>query len=103
MFNMHDKRIQEQTQNSHSVIYSFFHSWDEALGIPIPAAISDALLRQSDTVREIHALPAVLDEITNVLVIRLIGGGEDVPVVLTPELIHSRRTARGFSMGWDEE
>jgi hypothetical protein len=36
-------------------------------------------------------------------VIRLIGGGEDVPVVLTPELIHSRRTARGFSMGWDEE
>ena len=95
MFNMHDKRSQEQTQNSHSVIYSFFHSWDEALGIPIPAAISNALLRQSDPVREIHTLPAVLDEITNVLVISLIGGGEDIPVVLTPELIYIRDAQRG--------
>ncbi len=63
-----------------------FTSRDPALAIPIPITLAHGLLRQRDPIREVHPLPTVFEKIAYVLVIRLVRGGEDVPIVLAPKL-----------------
>mmetsp|Transcript_21 Transcript_21/g.49 ORF Transcript_21/g.49 Transcript_21/m.49 type:complete len:112 (+) Transcript_21:76-411(+) len=52
----------------------------------IPITVSNIFSRQSNSIFKRNTIPSGLHEVSNVLVGIAVGVGEDIPVVLSPEL-----------------